>query len=90
MGSLHPILAARTGTTRDGWLENYLMRSTPLSMLFFVAGWLSILLSLALWFVFPNEDAAMGQRLAIFVGLWPPTLFILSERFSAKNGADRV
>ena len=62
------------------------MKSTPLSMLFFVAGWLSILLSLALWFVFPNEDAAMGQRLAIFVGLWPPTLFILSERFADKSG----
>jgi hypothetical protein len=28
----------------------------------------------------------MGQRLAIFVGLWPPTLFILSERFAAKDG----
>jgi hypothetical protein len=59
-------------------------------MLFFVAGWLSIALSLALWFVFPNQDAAMGQRLAIFVGLWPPTLFILSERFAAKNGDRRI
>ncbi|HVF72307.1 MAG TPA: hypothetical protein VM940_11930 [Chthoniobacterales bacterium] len=66
------------------------MRSTPLSMLFFVAGWLSILLSLALWFVFPNQDAAMGQRLAIFVGLWPPTLFILSERFSARRDDNRA
>lgn len=59
-------------------------------MLFFVAGWLSILLSLALWFVFPNNDPATGQRLAIFVGLWPPTLFILSERFAEKNSVDRT
>ncbi|MFN2477229.1 MAG: hypothetical protein ABR526_12920 [Chthoniobacterales bacterium] len=65
------------------------MKSTPLSMLFFVAGWLSILLSLALWFVVPHSDPATGQRLAIFVGLWPPTLFILSERFSAKHGVNR-
>lgn len=45
-------------------------------------------LSLALWFVFPNSDPATGQRLAIFVGLWPPTLFILSQRFADKNSAD--
>ena len=119
---------------------------------------LSILLSLALWFIFPNQDAAMGQRLAIFVvsspltlrtakslqrtrrsvgaqrplphwkqrrgydssslffvskpplrmcrsrwgngisipasrsfcSVWPPTLFILSERFSAKGDDRRV
>ena len=76
-------------STSDKRPKDTLMRSTPLSMLFFVAGWLSILLSLALWFVFPNPDAAMGQRLAIFVGLWPPTLFILSERFAAKNGSER-
>ena len=61
------------------------MKSTPLSMLFFVAGWLSILLSLALWFVITAADPAQGQRLAIFVGLWAPTLFILSERFSDKK-----
>ncbi len=57
-----------------------------MSTLFFIAGCLSILLSLALWFVFPNADAATGQRLAIFVGLWAPTLFILSERFKNRAG----
>jgi hypothetical protein len=64
------------------------MKSNPVSMLFFVAGWLSMALSLALWFVFPNSDPATGQRLAIFVGLWPPTLFILSQRFADKSSAD--
>lgn len=59
-------------------------------MLFFVAGCLSILLSLALWFVFPNQDPATGQRLAIFVGLWAPTLFILSDRFAAKDREPRI
>lgn len=62
------------------------MRSSRLSSVFFLAGCLSILLSLALWFILTNkEDPAMGQRFAIFVGLWAPTLFILSERFAAKN-----
>ena len=64
------------------------MISNQLSTLFFVAGWLSMALSLAFWFVFPNSDPATGQRLAIFVGLWPPTLFILSQRFAGKNSAD--
>lgn len=66
------------------------MKSNPLSMLFFVAGLLSILLSLALWWVVPHQDPATGQRLAIFVGLWAPTLFILSERFSAKDRESRI
>ncbi len=61
------------------------MKSTPLSILFFAAGLLSIVLSLALWFVVKNADPATGQRLAIFVGLWAPTLFILSERFADKR-----
>ena len=62
------------------------MKSNPLSMLFFVAGCLSIVLSLALWFVLTNHtDPATGQRFAIFVGLWAPTLFILSERFAEKE-----
>jgi hypothetical protein len=61
------------------------MKSSPASLLFFIAGWLSITLSLGLWFVGPKGDPAAGQRFAIFVGLWAPTLFILSERFSGQK-----
>lgn len=39
----------------------------------------SILLSLALWFVPRGEDKDRPEHLAIFVGLWPPTLAILAN-----------
>ncbi len=40
----------------------------------------SIVLSLALWFL-PRSAASREQRgmLAIFVGLWPPTLMLLGH-----------
>lgn len=41
-----------------------------------ILGYVSIPMSIYIWFIVGNENAA------IFVGLWAPTLFILSERFS--------
>lgn len=51
-----------------------------LSDVCFVAGFLSIAASIAIWFLFKG-DAAHAERFGIFVGLWAPTFFILSERF---------
>ena len=50
----------------------------------FVAGFLSIAASIAIWFLAGNVsgDAAHAERFGIFVGLWAPTFFILSERLS--------
>jgi hypothetical protein len=45
---------------------------------------LSIVLSIAIWWLFKGdtpEDAAYAERFGIFVGLWAPTLLILSNRF---------
>ena len=50
----------------------------------FVAGFLSIVASIAIWFLFRNGDAAHAERFGIFVGLWAPTFFILSHRFSSR------
>jgi hypothetical protein len=46
----------------------------------FVAGFLSIAASIAIWFLFKG-DPAHAERFGIFVGLWAPTFFVLSERF---------
>lgn len=54
-----------------------------LSLLCFVAGFLSIAASIAIWLVGRDGDAAHAERFGIFVGLWAPTFFILSERFRA-------
>ena len=55
-----------------------------LSNLCLVLGFLSIAGSIAIWFLAggtePNSQAH-AERFGIFVGLWAPTFFILSNRF---------
>ena len=47
----------------------------------YIASLASVALSLVLWFI-PKDDEvakARAERLAIFVGLWPPTLAIFGK-----------
>jgi hypothetical protein len=50
--------------------------------MFYIASLASMALSVVLWFL-PRggSDADQGrpERLAIFVGLWPPTLFLMGH-----------
>ena len=56
-----------------------------LSNLCFVLGFASIGVSIAIWALMRDPDVALftahGERTAIFVGLWAPTFFALSDRF---------
>lgn len=55
-----------------------------LSTIFFQAGVFSILLSIFIWWYLGSDDPeekAHAERFGIFVGLWAPTLLILSNRF---------
>ena len=55
-----------------------------LSTICFQGGMLSIVLSIAIWWLLQGnnpEDNAHAERFGIFVGLWAPTLLILSNRF---------
>ena len=52
-----------------------------LSSVCFYAGFASVLGAIGIWNVAKQDDAAHGERFGIFVGLWAPTFFILSERF---------
>ena len=58
--------------------------------MFYFASLGSMLLSIMLWFV-PRggDDADKGrpERLAIFVGLWPPTLFLMGHALRAEAPA---
>lgn len=64
-----------------------------LSTVCFQAGILSIVLSIGIWWFLNSDDPelkAHAERFGIFVGLWAPTLLILSNRFDryadkAKN-----
>ncbi len=48
----------------------------------FVGGFGSIATSIAVWYLFKQPDAAHGERFGIFIGLWAPTFFVLSDRFA--------
>ena len=55
-----------------------------LSTICFFAGMISILASIAVWWFLDRntpEAAAHAERFGIFIGLWAPTLLILSNRF---------
>ncbi len=55
-----------------------------LSKACFALGFASILGSIAIWFFTGGTDPvtmAHAERFGIFVGLWAPTFFILSNRF---------
>lgn len=52
-----------------------------LSTICFYGGFLSIVASIAIWFLAKEPDAAHGERFGIFVGLWAPTFFALSDRY---------
>jgi hypothetical protein len=47
----------------------------------YAASIISVLLSLVMWFIPATDEAkkARGERLAIFVGLWPPTMAIFGK-----------
>ncbi len=63
------------------------MKSTHLKLLSkicFVLGFASIVGSIAIWYLTGGQaidTQAHGERFGIFVGLWAPTFFILSNRF---------
>ncbi len=71
------------------WRNRYLDRMNPsicrtMSTICFQAGILSILLSIWIWWFLNGDDPetmAHAERFGIFVGLWAPTLLILSNRF---------
>jgi hypothetical protein len=59
-----------------------------LSNLCFVLGFLSIIGSIAIWFMTGGESVeskAHAERFGIFVGLWAPTFFALSGRLDQAS-----
>lgn len=55
-----------------------------MSTLCFLAGLASIIGSIAVWYFLDRgnpETIAHAERFGIFIGLWAPTLLILSNRF---------
>ena len=55
-----------------------------LSDLSLALGFISIILSIITWFTAKKDDNAHGERFGIFIGLWVPSFFILSNRLARK------
>ncbi len=58
-----------------------------------VAGFVSILASIIIWFTNggnqgPAEERAHGERFGIFVGLWAPTFFVLANKYNELAAAE--
>lgn len=66
-----------------------LLRSIGLAPdMFYVASIGSMVLSVLMWFVprgGDKKDRNRPERLAIFVGLWPPTLFLIGHALSDEH-----
>lgn len=61
--------------------------------MFYIASLASMLLSIVLWFVPRSGDEAdkgRPERLAIFVGLWPPTLFLMGHALRAEETTPEI
>lgn len=63
------------------------MQNKQISFGLFILGFISIIASIGIWYVAKEPDLAHGERFGIFVGLWAPTFFILSDRFKGQKTA---
>ena len=71
-------------------------RSTTLEMVrvcshvCFAGGFASIIASILVWQMARNPDAGHGERFGIFIGLWAPTFFALSDRLDRYGKGKRA
>jgi hypothetical protein len=70
-------------------LYRYLSRVGINAPTAYAASFLSVFLSVATWFLRSRQDRAAGERLAIFVGLWAPTLMTLGTALERSEDHSR-
>ena len=57
------------------------MDKKQLSNVCFTASLASVLVSIATWVLISPDDPAHGERFALFIGLWAPTLMGLANYY---------
>ena len=60
------------------------MDNQKLSSVCFIASLASVLVSIATWVTIAPEDPAHGERFALFIGLWAPTLMGLANYYKEQ------
>jgi hypothetical protein len=53
----------------------------------YAASFLSVFLSIGVWLGYKQDDRSASERLAIFVGLWAPTLMALGNALEKSSDA---
>ena len=61
------------------------MDKQQLSNVCFTASLASVLVSIATWVLISPEDPAHGERFALFIGLWAPTLMGLANYYKEQE-----
>ena len=51
----------------------------------YVASLVSVAVSIATWILISPEDPSHGERFALFIGLWAPTLMGLANYYKTKE-----
>jgi hypothetical protein len=54
----------------------------------YAASFLSVFLSISVWFLGNKQERGARERLAIFVGLWAPTLMALGSALEHHHSED--
>ena len=57
------------------------MDNTQISKFCYVASLVSVAVSIATWVLISPDDPAHGERFALFIGLWAPTLMGLANYY---------
>ncbi len=85
---IHPVyLRRKNGNSRGMDIDDYKLTKQHLMLvsdLSLALGFLSILGSIITWFTARDGGTGHRERSAIFVGLWVPSFFILSNRLARK------
>lgn len=58
-----------------------IMDKEQLSHICFIASLVSVAVSIGTWVYISPEDPAHGERFALFIGLWAPTLMGLANYY---------
>lgn len=64
--------------------RKFFMKKEVISKSCFALGLGSVIASIVIWVVMKDPDPAHGERFGIFVGLWAPTFFSISNYMKNK------
>jgi len=81
LGLIVATIASYLPTKKETIYNEEKMEKEQLSKVCFIASLASVLVSIAFWVLMNQDDPAHGERFALFIGLWAPTLMGLANYY---------